>query len=70
MARTTGRRRKRSLELRLALLEARVERIEAERAGRSEPTGKGSCCDDLIGCLDDCVDDVAALRKKVRNARR
>jgi hypothetical protein len=34
------------------------------------PDEQRSCCDDLIGCLDDCVDDVAALRKKVRDARR
>ncbi len=60
------------VEERLVRLEARVERLEreagVERASGDEPI-ECSCCDDLIGCLSDCVTDVKALRKRVRDAR-
>jgi len=50
-----------------------MERTVSSIAERSDPdarTGEGACCsDDLIGCLDDCVDDVKELRKRVRDAR-
>jgi len=58
------------LDERLDRLEARIERLERatgpapERAG-----GERSCCEDIIGCLDDCVTDVRELRTKVRDAR-
>jgi hypothetical protein len=73
----TGRVRRRRWQFdllnKLDSLEIRVERLEAAVAKLAmEPPVEGevSCCDDLIGCLDDCVDDVAALRKKVRDVRR
>lgn len=68
--RTYRKRSRRGLEERVGLLEERVERLEAavrlkERVGADER----SCCDDLIGCLDDCVTDVRQLRQRVRNVR-
>lgn len=60
------------LEERLDRLEARVERLERadslERDGGDRPAGC-SCCDDIIGCLDDCVPDVRELRKRVKDVR-
>jgi hypothetical protein len=69
------RRERFDLLARLDRLEARIARLEKAVAKMAESEsipigGEASCCDDLIGCLDDCVEDVAALRKKVRNVRR
>ena len=65
-------RSRRELEERLDRLEARVERLEREAgSGRPGDTAPDhcSCCDDIIGCLDDCVTDVKELRKRVKDAR-
>lgn len=70
--RTVRKRYRGDLEERLVRLEARVERLEreasVERSGGEGPI-ECSCCDDLIGCLDDCVTDVRELRKRVRDVR-
>lgn len=64
--------RKRAIDLkaRLDLLEERIARLE-RAVGTKEPADAEQCsgCDDLIGCLDDCVTDVRELRKKVRDVR-
>jgi hypothetical protein len=59
------------LEERMDLLEARIGRLEHRTGGDQGPEGPIECvgCDDLIGCLDDCVTDVRELRKKVKDAR-
>ncbi|MDW5562014.1 MAG: hypothetical protein SA339_02220 [Methanomassiliicoccus sp.] len=59
------------LEGRMDRLEARIKRLERAVLQGQEAAGSGECtsCDDLIGCLDDCVADVQELRKKVRDAR-
>ena len=68
----TFRRRSGELGGRLDRLEARVERLEKEAGlAREDESGsiQCSCCDDIIGCLDDCVTDVKELRKRVKDAR-
>ncbi|MBI0582782.1 MAG: hypothetical protein ISF22_00995 [Methanomassiliicoccus sp.] len=59
----------RDLEHRLARLEARVERLERGERPRAEVKETVTCCDDIIGCLDDCVTDVREIRKRVRDVR-
>ena len=69
--RTFRRRERRDLEERLEQLEERVGRLERAADGRREVSEEIECtgCDELIGCLDDCVTDVRALRKRVKDAR-
>ena len=69
--RTFRKRFRGELEERFGLLEARVERLERTAEKGQEPEGPIECvgCDDIIGCLDDCVTDVKELRKKVKDAR-
>lgn len=71
-SRTFRRRDRRDLEERLEQLEERVGRLErdadGERGARKEAI-ECAGCDELIGCLDDCVTDVRALRKRVKDAR-
>lgn len=70
--RTFRKRTQGDLEGRLDRLEARLERLE-RKAGleETEPSAPGRCsgCDDLIGCLDDCITDVGDLRKRVKDVR-
>ncbi len=68
--RTYRKRSRWGLEERVGLLEERVERLEREVRTHGGGAAAGrSCCDDLIGCLDDCVTDVRQLRQRVRNVR-
>lgn len=70
--RTFVRRDRRDIEERLDRLEERVERLERppeEQVVSPEGANGCSCCDDLIGCLDDCVEDVRELRKRVKDVR-
>ena len=68
--RTFRKRLPRGLGNRVNLLEARAERLEAEGTMQGGRVVDGrSCCDDLIGCLDDCVTDVKELRRRVRDVR-
>lgn len=58
-------------------LKRRISDLETELAKRTElvlepvmENDEIACCsDDLIGCLDDCVDDVRDLRKRTRHVR-
>jgi hypothetical protein len=70
--RTFRRRERRDLEERLEQMEERVGRLERAAGGVRETNEEAiECtgCDELIGCLDDCVTDVQALRKRVKDAR-
>jgi hypothetical protein len=68
--RTYRKRLRRGLGKRGDLLEARAERLGAVRTMQGGMVVDGrSCCDDLIGCLDDCVIDVKELRRRVRYVR-
>jgi hypothetical protein len=70
--RTFRRRERRALEERLEQLEERGGRLERAAGGGHEASEEAiECtgCDELIGCLDDCVTDVRALRKRVKDAR-
>lgn len=69
--RTFRRKERRDLEERLERLEERIERLERAAGGEHETDEEIECtgCDELIGCLDDCVTDVRALRKRVKDAR-
>ena len=76
-----GRRNRRAtgwddLAVRLDRLEARMERLESGcgdtrggTIGRRPRMSNRACCDDLIGCLDDCVDDVKELQEEGQGCR-
>jgi hypothetical protein len=55
-------------------LRRRISELE-RTVGKSEtddivPVAEPACCSsELIGCLDDCVDDVKDLRKRTRHVR-
>jgi hypothetical protein len=63
----SARKRVDALEARVRALEDRIMKLEAPDDARSPESA--SCCEDLIGCLDDCVTDVQELRRKVKDAR-
>jgi hypothetical protein len=56
------------IETRMDELERRLSALEAGEREQGRPD-ICSCSDDLIGCLDDCVDDVEELRKRARDVR-
>ena len=66
-----------ALRRRLDMLENRMDAVERhllslEQGGTADRTGHPAdpaCSSELIGCLDDCVDDVKDLRKRTRHVR-
>ena len=60
---------------RLAGIEARLDKLEMKLGAAEERSREGTSddkctnCSDIIGCLEDCVDDPEELRKRARNVR-
>lgn len=58
----------RELERRMEAVEERLDALERTAPPSPAPDAP-TCAVELIGCLDDCVDDVEELRRRVRDAR-
>lgn len=57
------------IEARMDALEERLLSLERkDLMDPPDPAGP-TCSSELIGCLDDCVDDVKELRKRGRHVR-
>ncbi len=58
------------LATRMDALEERLRSLEERDTIKTNIVGESPCCsDDLIGCLDDCVDNVNDLRKRAKDVR-